>query len=350
MKKILFALALTVLATGSAMAQITLANDWKRTAAANTATPPDNIASNFFSTTDNLTRGFDVNVSANKVYVVSRTNGNLVRILNANTGADTGVTLVPPTGGYTGGTFLINKVGVADDNVIYVTNLALAAGVFNIYRHPDDTTAATAVHTVASADVRIGDDMAVKGSGNNTQIIVGGSAVSLSIFTTPDGGLTFNRTIVTPSNPAVSGIPSLAWDTTSGFWYRTSAGVGGLYTDAGVGGGQSAPRSTSSLYGPFDVATDFGTIATPVYALSSGNVTAGNTIIQGEIYAQSDLTTAVYVSDSVRPTGGTIGNGNAAGDVFIDSANDRVYWLVTNNVIARDSIAPADATDWNTYF
>ena len=135
--------------------------------------------------------------------------------------------------------------------------------------------------------------------------------------------------------------------TTSG-----AGSAGGKYDAAGVGAGQSAPRNASTLYGPIDVSGNFGVIATPVYALSSGNVGAGNTIIQGEIYAQSDLAPTVipYVSDSIRPTAGMFANGNAAGDVYIDSVNSKVYWLVTNNVIARDGIAVADATDWNTYF
>src|SRR5438477_3622653 len=55
------------------------------------------------------------------LYLVSRSGGNNVRILNASTGADLGGLTVDAT--VTGGTFVVNGAAVGGDGAIYVDNL-----------------------------------------------------------------------------------------------------------------------------------------------------------------------------------------------------------------------------------
>lgn len=334
-----FALILASVA-GIAGAQTTLVNDW----VVNAAASPNPIIQN----SGDATRGMDI--KGGNVLIASRVNSsNTVYRLNPATGAE--VTPALPNAGYTGGgTFVINKVQVADDGVIYVCNLAAATSTFNIYRHATETSASTISYTEVGAAARLGDDMDAFGSGNGTKLLVGQSGfATVSIFTTADAGVTLTKTTVTPSNPAIAGSPQLSWDPSgTSFWFRntSSSNLGGQYDAAtGVGNGQNTPRPTSSLYGPIYV----GPInANTFYALGPGNTPGGNTIIQGEIYRTSDLTVgaSVYVSNSIRQGAGYITNGNGAGDVVLDDSTDKVYWLVTNNVIARDSI-PAGISDWN---
>src|SRR3954467_12357591 len=54
------------------------------------------------------------------VYLVSRTGGNNVRILDSTTGADLGGLNVT---GISGGTFAVNMAGASSDGSIYVANL-----------------------------------------------------------------------------------------------------------------------------------------------------------------------------------------------------------------------------------
>src|SRR3954469_18271564 len=56
------------------------------------------------------------------VYLVSRTGGNSVRILNGTTGTDLGG-LDTNAATVTGGTFPVNAAGVGSDGAIYVANL-----------------------------------------------------------------------------------------------------------------------------------------------------------------------------------------------------------------------------------
>jgi hypothetical protein len=194
--------------------------------------------------------------------------------------------------------------------------------------------------------------MDVTGTGNGTILLVGCSSTgSVAKFTTADGGLTFTRSVVTPTSPAVSGTPHVAWDPSgTDYWFRNTAGTaGGKYvssTDVGPGSAQVF-RAASTLYGPIKIATFDSVLC---YALGPGNVSAGNLIIQGEIYNTADITnptpTALYVSDSVRPAAGMNTNGNGAGMIAMTS--NSVYWLVTNNTISKNSLASA-ARDWNLY-
>jgi hypothetical protein len=187
--------------------------------------------------------------------------------------------------------------------------------------------------------------MAVRGSGTGTVIYVGGgSTTGLAKLTTVDG-LTFTHTIVTPAG--IVGTPHITYDKVANdgsYWFRATNGTGGSYSNADVRVDTLVPRAASTLYGPIDV-NNFNGV--PSIALGTGNVGAGNTIIQGEIWALATLNTATvpdYVTDSVRPAGGTFANGNGAGVAIL--AGSSVYFLATNNTISKSSLA-GSVSDWN---
>ena len=86
----------------------------------------------------NNDRGFAYNPATGNLILVSRAAGTAtgtdrIRILDGVTGVDKGS--LSQTG-LTGGTFLMNMVGVADDGAIYAGNLStnLTSSAFKIYR------------------------------------------------------------------------------------------------------------------------------------------------------------------------------------------------------------------------
>jgi hypothetical protein len=74
--------------------------------------------------TSNSQRGMAVVPTSGNLVLVDRdsTLGNNAYVLNGTSGAVLG-TLTPPTGGYAGGTFVVNGAGVGTDGSIHVGNL-----------------------------------------------------------------------------------------------------------------------------------------------------------------------------------------------------------------------------------
>src|SRR5687768_8656028 len=117
-----------------------------------------------------LQRGLTYSATNNHLYVVDRNGGNFIRIVDGTTGALLGSLDMT---GVTGGTFAINMIDVDAQGVIYAANLSGDTDVspFKVYRWATEASAPTvAFDSVATpiangADVRIGDDFAVTGSG-----------------------------------------------------------------------------------------------------------------------------------------------------------------------------------------
>jgi len=133
--------------------------------------------------TGNLERGMAF--GNGNLYLVSRNGGNNVRILNGSTGSDVGAL---DTTGVTGGTFAVNMVGVGGDGSVYVGNLTTAAGTpFKVYQWTSDTAAPSVAYSVNPGLPRIGDSLAVTGSGSST--IIAASGTGSSGFATFTGGV-----------------------------------------------------------------------------------------------------------------------------------------------------------------
>src|ERR1051325_5236605 len=85
------------------------------------------------------------------VYLVSRTGGNNVRILDSLTGADLGGLNVT---GVSGGTFSVNMAASSSDGSIYVANLTTAmsaASPYKVYRWANEAAAPTTAISTATA-------------------------------------------------------------------------------------------------------------------------------------------------------------------------------------------------------
>ncbi len=159
-----------------------------------------------YVTSGTTERGICINPFTGHVLLVSRSAavaGSLgIFILDANTGADLGT--MSTSGVTSAATFLLNKIDVADDGVIYGGNLttASASSPFVIYRWSSEGAPTAAIVYSGAPDggitTRWGDTFSVTGAGVNTRIVVSGSgATNAVVFTTSDG-TNFTANVVNP--------------------------------------------------------------------------------------------------------------------------------------------------------
>jgi len=315
----------------------------------------------WLSSTDGNTRGMCYNPGTGNILIVDRdsTAGNKVHILNASTGADLGN--MNDGGGYTGGTFVINKIDATSDGVIYLCNLAAAAGIFKIYRYANESAAPTAAYTEVGAAARLGDEISVTGTGTGTKILVTGDLRTvLAKFTTADGN-TFTKTEVTPGNPdfgfgsAGAGFTNVVWDPNgTDYWAArsyNSLSDGTIYkynglTDQGVGSLTRLAADSPGGSGPFDVKL-IGTELFIAFGPGSAN-SGGATNVYCTFYDVFGIA-HLYRTGSIEYTGGMKANGNGSGDVSINASTRKVYVLLTNNSISGWNLPGMGVQDWNLY-
>ncbi|MDB6028062.1 MAG: hypothetical protein JWM68_4285, partial [Verrucomicrobiales bacterium] len=133
----------------------------------------------YLSNTGTSERGIGYDSLSDKVFIVHR-EGTVpnVYVINGNTGADLGALSMS---GITGGAFSLDRIGVADNGVIYAGNVSApatnAAPVFKLYRWSNTNAVPTVAYSGAAGfgvGIRVGDTFTLRGSGTNTQVMVGG--------------------------------------------------------------------------------------------------------------------------------------------------------------------------------
>lgn len=164
--------------------------------------------------TVNNQRGMSYFGPRNEVYVVDRTGGPFVRVLDGNTG-ETLRTLAnntPPAPTIiSGGTFAVSMIATGSDGAIYVANLgtqtpvppATATSNLRVYRWADSlpgTTPTLAFNALVTGanftnpGARAGDTMAIIGGGSTARLAISGSGANgVALLDTADGGLTFSQ-------------------------------------------------------------------------------------------------------------------------------------------------------------
>ncbi|MBU6411784.1 MAG: DUF4623 domain-containing protein, partial [Verrucomicrobia bacterium] len=169
--------------------------------------------------------------------IVSRNVGDFIAVIDALTGTEK---TYLDTSLVSGGTFDINMVGVADDGAVYVGNLTTSASSspFILYRWADDS-GSSPVTVAFSGDpgatsypgLRWGDNMAVRGSGPNTQVILAPVFTTntiVSLLQTTDG-INFTATPILLTNvPAGFAQVGLAFGPGTNTFYGKKSG-GALY-------------------------------------------------------------------------------------------------------------------------
>ena len=173
-------------------------------------------------------RGLSYNPANNHLLVLSRAGSAQIQVLNADSGGEL-YAMNLGSGVISGGTFVLNLVGVAADGAVYAANLTTdsMASNFRLYRWANDGASATP--TVAYSGNpspnggRWGDTLDVRGNGANTQIIIGSrNGTNVVVFTTANG------TTFTPVNLNVSGVAGgafglgLAFGSGNTFWGKAT--------------------------------------------------------------------------------------------------------------------------------
>ncbi|PWU15142.1 MAG: hypothetical protein C5B50_15955 [Verrucomicrobia bacterium] len=163
---------------------------------------------------NNANRGIAYNAISNQVFVATRS--------GATTGAidvfDNNGNLLSGAGGVTGANLGIDQIGVGDDGTLYgmplITSVATGTPVTvyswtnwntNPYQAYASTNASDAVVT-SFGTKRIGDSMAVRGSGLNTLILAGvASGGNNFVLLHTTDGVNFTSTVITN----ITGLPSI---------------------------------------------------------------------------------------------------------------------------------------------
>ncbi len=172
-----------------------------------------------YLTADNTERGMAYSGTTGNIYVVSRADGLAIPVIDAETGDHVGELDVT---GISGGTFDLNMIGVADDGAIYAGNLTTNAAneSYRLYRWANEDASPTQVYSGDPGfepGQRWGDNIAVRGAGEATQVLI------LSHSFTADS----NATVLTPSGGSM--------DSFSDTWIQQFIGPMGLGSAFGAG-------------------------------------------------------------------------------------------------------------------
>ena len=289
---------------------------------------------------DDATRGIAYDPNRNRVVVATHNGGAGLYILDGNTGALLGSLSTAGLPG--GGTFTVDQVGIADDGLVYVGNLAQAGQTFALTQFPAATNSATGTPIFtgdpgSGSGDRWGDTMAVRGSGASTQILLGSKGTNVVLFTTPDG-ISFSPVLIAitnvPSQFAGNGVAFGAGNT---FWAKKAGGdlYEVAYDPVALVGGAVLDFSTATGQVP-SLLTGLG--VDPINSILAGvNLAPQNNDL--ELYQLSGTTDPpVLFEQSFFPSYNANGNDNAA----IAMKYPRAYGLdVNNGIVALTYGVPA---------
>jgi hypothetical protein len=270
--------------------------------------------------TANNERGIAYNPTNNHLYLVSRTGGTFVRILDGTTGTDLGALNV---GGVSGGTFAVDMVGVGGDGAVYVGNLTTASNTtaFTVYKWANEAAAPTTAYSgnAGLSGARIGDSLAVTGSGSSTRIVSGyGSSPSVAgnngyAIIDPTAGTA--TAVGFPATPPNAGDFRLAVTFADGS-HVLGTQTGGSYRSTSFTGTSGTLLGTATLTGPSGGTTAERLLAyqvvggVPLLAVQS----TGDAHVS--IYDVTDPNNPQYLGGGLNiPGGATASNGNGTGEL-----------------------------------
>jgi hypothetical protein len=326
----------------------------------------------------NLERGMAYNPITGHLILVSRNDASagMIRILDGTTGVDVGE-LNKGTGVLSGGNFLVNMVGVAEDGAIYVGNLSTNTSAtptpspFNVYRWADEAATPTLAFSGAPGDLlpgsRIGDSFDVIGSGAATRLVAGyGSPGNngVALMTTSDGlnftasniaTTTTGTQKVLPTGELRLGLTFIDNDTIMGKSTINEASL----IDIGTGTGVVTNQITTDgvVLRPMDYAMVDGR---PIAVMLEASVgTADPSRARIFVYDMSDLSLPLVdrkIAEASALPSAQVANGNNVGSVKFGAINGNVatiYAMSTNNGIQSFTltldpvVTPVDDADFN---
>lgn len=313
-----------------------------------------------FMANDNNTRGLAYNPVTGHLLVPSRTGSPAVHIVDGATGAVLG-TLPFDAGIVTGGTFAVNMIGVTDDGVIYVGNLTTDAigggGPFRLYRWADESAQPVLAYAgdPSEADAvannrRFGDSLTLRGTGADTQILLGTLDKNVGLLTTTDGTTFTAKKIITDGANADTRW-GLAWGAGNTFWAKQASGNLKQFSLNQAAGTASVITTVTGIPGAplsLDVNRNLLAIVEAGATATAGHLLRLYDISNPSVPVQQDVT-------KVFPANPTNANGNATGaatlrdnKLFALESNNGILAYTLHEVYLPPTIAaqPASVTVW----
>ncbi len=243
----------------------------------------------------------------------------------------------------TGGTFTLNMIDCDAAGVVYAANLAESntVGAFTVYRWEDDDPATAPTVAYGPGDVfasdRCGDQFKVRGSGLNTQFLVGArNQGKFAVFTTLDG-LNFEPQVFEVEDAGNTAFFQCDFGAGDTVWAKTSGGRMlhvSFSLDTGVAGIEQIFAGAQFPAGVAPIGVD------PARNLL-GAVHIGENPNNLRLYDYTRIGEPDGLLDlEFFPTD----NANANGTGAVDFGNNRLYALDTNNgliAMAVDFAPPA---------
>ncbi len=296
--------------------------------------------SRIYVTSGTTERGICLNPLTGHVLLVSRSAqipGALgIYILDANTGAEVGT--MSTNGINSAATFLLNKIDVADDGIIYGGNLTTSSGSspFVIYRWASEGATPTVAYSGApdgGTTARWGDTFSVTGSGANTRILISGSGATNTVLFTTSDGTNFAASVINPLVPVAAATFSrgLYLAGTNTFYTKNrSATAADIYVCDVPAHSASLGNSTSSLDAfmqAIAVVTNYNLMAGIIDDNTSNN--AGHSL---KVYDVSSPASPLVVSNFYfLPFGSGTNSANPNFGGAVDTDGARIIALDTQN-------------------
>jgi hypothetical protein len=256
------------------------------------------------------------------VYLVSHANVSgttaNIRILDPLTGADLGGL---NNSGISGGTFLVNAIGVGSDGAIYVGNLTTQSTTspFKVYQWATEGSTPVLAYSGNGglAGSRLGDNLAAIGSGSSTLLAAGYN--SSPSVTGNNGYAIISPSASTATAIGFTGTPPNAGDFRLGITFADSSHVIGtagssLYRYTSFSGSSGTLLSSPAIPDPSGATAD----RLMAYTVVDGKAllavqSIGDSHVS--IYDDTDPTNPLWLASGNNTTGTLTANGNATGDL-----------------------------------
>jgi len=291
-----------------------------------------------YLTTANTERGLAF--GNGHLYLVSRNGGNYIRILDPTTGNDLGSL---NTSGISGGTYAVNMIGVGGDGAIYVGNLTVQSTTspYKVYSWANESSAPTVAYSGNGglAGSRVGDTLAVIGSGSSTVLAAGYN--STPSVAGNNGYAIINPTASTATAVGFTGTPPNAGDFRLGLTFTDSSHVIGtagssLYRYSSFSGGTGTLLASPAIPDPAGATAD---------RLLSYNVVDGRALLAVQsigdshvsLYDVTDPTDPVYLASGNNTTGTLTANVNATGELAWGAPTFNADGSVTEDLYCMSS-------------
>jgi len=274
------------------------------------------------------------------LYLVSRSGGNNIRILDSVTGTDLGSL---NNSIITGGTFPVNMVGVGGDGVIYVANLTTQSTTspYKVYSWATEGSVPTVAYSGNGglAGVRLGDSFAARGSGNSTMLAAGYN--SSPAVAGNNGFATIDPTAASATAVGFVGTPPNAGDFRLGLSFIDSShliGTAGssLYRYASFSGASGTLLGSPAIPDPSGATADRllayavvgGKALLAVQSIGDSHVT---------IYDETDPANPIYLASGNNTSGSLTANGNGTGEIAWGNTTVNPDGSVTATLYAMSS-------------